>query len=174
MTLVRLELGWNRQVGRSRMGSTRRHVRPDVAATHQPRQATSIRTRRLPSVVVAARAERARFSHGYTASPWKFLRFHILVLHKNPSRRERITASMRVIVRVSHRRILLSEWSLFRWRSPWKNAAKEQSLFLPSLWYTEWYENNVNLSFIYIDSEMELVKNTVELDLSKYHLQIIL
>lgn len=93
VTLVRLELGWNRQVGRSRMGSTRRHVRPDVAATHQPRQATSIRTRRLPSVVVAARAERARFSHGYTASPWKFLRFHILVLHKNPSRRERITAS---------------------------------------------------------------------------------
>lgn len=93
VTLVGLELGWNRQVGRSRMGSTRRHVRPDVATTHQPRQATSIRTRRLPSVVVAARAERARFSHGYTASPWKFLRFHILVLHKNPSRRERITAS---------------------------------------------------------------------------------
>lgn len=93
VTLVRLELGWNKQVGGSRMGSTRRHVSPDVAATHQPRQATSIRTRRLPSVVVAARAERARFSHGYTASPWKFLRFHILVLHKNPSRRERITAS---------------------------------------------------------------------------------
>lgn len=83
--------------------------------------------------------------------------------------------AVRVIVRVSHSRILLSEWSLFRWRSPWKNAAKEQSLFLRSLWYTERYENNVNLSFIYIDSEMELVKNTVEPDLSKYHLlQIIL
>lgn len=96
---------WTR-MNRANWGEVERERGDDTCVETRSRRISptesDISGRRLPFVVVTTRVERLRFSHGLPASPWKFLRFHILVLHKNP--RADSSASQpaaRVIVRAS-------------------------------------------------------------------------